>query len=188
MSPYSFDPSPNFAHKLDAADELASFRSAFVIPEPDLIYLDGNSLGRLPKATAARMQEVIQESWGRGLIRGWNLDWFAAPQRIGEKIALLVGAAPGQVVVGDSTSVNLFKLVIAALQTRPARTRLVTDTLNFPSDLYILQGCIHLLGDKHELVLVPSTDCITVDDYDLFDALDERTALVTLSHVIFKSG
>ena len=188
MPPYSFDPSPDFAHKLDASDELASFRSAFVILEPDLIYLDGNSLGRLPKATAARMQEVIQESWGRGLIRGWNLDWFAAPQRIGEKIALLVGAAPGQVVVSDSTSVNLFKLVIAALQARPARTRLVTDTLNFPSDLYILQGCIHLLGDRHELVLVPSTDGITVDDQARFDALDERAAIVTLSHVVFKSG
>src|SRR4030042_2894723 len=100
-------------------DELADFREQFVIPEPQLIYLDGNSLGRLPKKTAERLQQVVSDDWGRGLIRGWNTDWFDAPTRIGEKIAKLVGAAAGQVVISDTTSINLFKLAMAALAKSP---------------------------------------------------------------------
>jgi kynureninase len=183
-----FEPGLAFARRLDAEDALASFREAFVMADPDLIYVDGNSLGRLPRRTVERVQTVVEVEWGRDLIRGWNAGWYQAPARVGEKIAQLVGAGPGQVVVSDSTSVNLFKLTMAALAKRPGRDRIVSDVLNFPSDLYILQGCARLLGDRHHLHLVPSADGITVDQQALFDAMDERTALVTLSHVTFKSG
>jgi len=183
-----FEPGLAFARRLDAEDALASFREAFVIADPDLIYVDGNSLGRLPRRTVERMRTAVEVEWGHDLIRGWNAGWYQAPARVGEKIAQLVGAGPGQVVVSDSTSVNLFKLTMAALAKRPGRDRIVSDVLNFPSDLYILQGCVRLLGDCHHLHLVPSADGITVDQQTLFDAMDERTALVTLSHVTFKSG
>jgi kynureninase len=183
-----FEPGLAFARRLDAEDDLASFREDFAIADPDLIYVDGNSLGRLPRRTVERMRTAVEVEWGRDLIRGWNAGWYQAPARVGEKIAQLVGAGPGQVVVSDSTSVNLFKLTMTALAKQPGRVRIVSDVLNFPSDLYILQGCIRLLGDRHHLHLVPSADGITVDEQALFDAMDERTALVTLSHVTFKSG
>ncbi len=178
----------DYAHRLDAEDELACFRDAFVIADPELIYLDGNSLGRLPRQTVGRLADVVAEEWGRGLIRGWNAGWWQASSRIGDKIGRLVGAGSGQVVVGDSTSVNLFKLVVAALSLRPGRERIVSDVLNFPSDLYVLQGSVQLLGNRHRLHLVPSADGITIDPEALQSAIDERTALVTLSHVTFKSG
>ena len=188
MEELGFEPGLAFARRLDAEDALASFREAFVIADPDLIYVDGNSLGRLPRRTVERMRTAVEVEWGHDLIRGWNAGWYQAPARVGEKIAQLVGAGPGQVVVSDSTSVNLFKLTMAALAKRPGRDRIVSDVLNFPSDLYILQGCVRLLGDCHHLHLVPSAEGITVDQQALFDAMDERTALVTLSHVTFKSG
>ena len=184
----SCEPCLEFAQRLDAADELAAFRADFSLPEPDLIYLDGNSLGRLPRRTVERVRTVVEKEWGGDLIRGWNEGWYHAPRRVGDKIGRLLGAGPGQVVVSDSTSVNLYKLALAALAARPGRQRIVSDVLNFPSDLYILQGCIRLLGNRHRLHLVPSTDGITVDPDDLWGAIDERTALVTLSHVTFKSG
>jgi kynureninase len=183
-----FLPGPAFAELLDIEDDIASFRQAFVLAEPDLIYMDGNSLGRLPHRVVERVRKGVEQEWGRDLIRGWNAGWWEAPGRVGEKLARLMGAGPGQVVVSDTTSINLFKLVMAALGMRPGRNRIVSDVLNFPSDLYILQGCIRLLGEHHELYLVPSEDGITVDQQTLFDAIDERTALVTLSHVVFKSG
>ena len=188
MEELGFEPGLAFARRLDAEDALASFREALVIADPDLIYVDGNSLGRLPRRTVERMRTAVEVEWGHDLIRGWNAGWYQAPARVGEKIAQLVGAGPGQVVVSDSTSVNLFKLTMTALAKRPGRDRIVSDVLNFPSDLYILQGCVRLLGDRHHLHLVPSADGITVDQRALFDAMDERTALVTLSHVTFKSG
>jgi len=188
MEDMTFEPGLAFARWLDAQDELAYFRQQFVFAEPALIYLDGNSLGRLPRRTVERMRQVLNVEWGRDLVRGWNSGWYEAPARVGEKIARLVGAGPGQVVVSDATSVNLFKLVMAALALRPGRTRIVSDVLNFPSDLYVLQGCVRLLGDRHRLHLVPSADGITVDQQTLLEAIDESTALVTLSHVVFKSG
>jgi kynureninase len=184
----SYKQGPEYARWLDAEDELAQFREAFVLVEPDLIYLDGNSLGRLPKRTAECLGTTVSDAWGRDLIRGWNAGWYDAPNRIGDRIGPLVGAGTGQVAVSDSTSVNLFKLVMAALSLRPGRERIVSDVLNFPSDLYVLQGCIHLLGNQHRLHLVQSGDGITVDQPALLRAIDERTALVTLSHVTFKSG
>jgi kynureninase len=177
-----------YALKLDAGDDLARFRDEFVLSEPDLIYLDGNSLGRLPRGTAEHLGLAVSDAWGRDLIRGWNAGWYDASSRIGDQIGQLIGAGAGQVVVSDSTSVNLFKLVMAALSLRPQRERIISDALNFPSDLYVLQGCSNLLGDRHRLHLVPSDDGITVDLPTLLRSIDERTALVTLSHVTFKSG
>src|SRR5579883_3315413 len=118
------------AARLDAQDPLAHFRERFVCADPDLIYLDGNSLGRLPKATAALADDLVRRQWGERLIRGWNEGWFTAPERIGAKIARLIGADPDEVIVADSTSVNLFKLLVAALRLQEGRTRIVTDDLN----------------------------------------------------------
>jgi len=188
MSDFNFELGLSFARKLDTSDDLATYRDAFVFAEPDLIYLDGNSLGRLPIRTIARMQEVIEAEWGQDLIRGWNAGWYTAPAQVGDKIARLVGAAPGQVLVSDSTSVNLYKLTMAALAARPSRDSIISDDLNFPSDLYILQGCIRNLGSRHHLHLVSSKDGISVDLESLYRAINEDTALVTLSHVSFKSG
>jgi kynureninase len=188
MEDMTFEPGPAFATKLDQEDDLAAFRDAFVFAEPDLIYMDGNSLGRLPRQTTRQVAETVESEWGRDLIRAWNAGWYQAPARVGDKLGRLVGAAPGQVVVCDSTSVNLFKLVMAALAMRPNRNRIVSDVLNFPSDLYVLQGCVRLLGNRHHLELIPSTDGITVEPLALLDAIDGRTALVTLSHVTFKSS
>jgi kynureninase len=177
------------AIQLDQQDPLREFRSRFVINDPDLVYMDGNSLGRLPLASTERLKSVVEKEWGTDLIRGWNKGWWEAPRRIGEKIAALVGAAPGQVIVSDSTSVDLFKLASAALQLRPQRTKIITDTLNFPSDLYILQGLVQLLGGRHAIVRIGSRDGdLTPDLEEMFSAIDENTPLVTLSHVVYKSG
>lgn len=183
-----FQLGPEFAQHLDAEDELASFRNAFVSTDLGLIYLDGNSLGRLPLGTVERVQSVVGEEWGDGLIRSWNTGWYRAPGRLGDKIGRLLGAGSGQVAVSDSTSVNLYKLAMAALAARPGRQRIVSSRLNFPSDLYVLQGCIRTLGQQHHLHLVPSVDGVAVETEALLDTIDEQTALVTLSHVTFKSG
>lgn len=186
-----FSPSRDFAARLDQQDSLASYREQFVINDPDLIYLDGNSLGRMPKVVIERMQKAVDEEWGTDLIRGWNNDWWDAPSRIGEKIASILGAADreAQVIVGDQTSINLFKLATAALTLHPEKTRIITDTFNFPSDLYILQGITRLLGNRHEIIRIGAQDDdITPDLTALENAISEDTALVTLSHVTFKSG
>lgn len=177
-----------YARALDAADELAPFRQRFVIDDPDLIYLDGNSLGRLLHATQARLTALVVAEWGQRLIRGWNEGWIDAPGRIGGKIAGLIGAQPDEVIVADSTSVNLFKLVLAALSARPERYKIVTDDLNFPSDLYILQGAIKLAGHPCQIEVVNSADGIHGPVEALAEAIDADTALVALSHVVFKSG
>jgi kynureninase len=177
-----------YARELDRHDPLARFRDEFVIDDPNLIYLDGNSLGRLPKRTIARLREVVEQEWGQRLIRGWNDGWFTAPQRIGAKIAQLVGAGPEEIVVSDSTSVNLFKLYLAALQARPGRHKVVTDDFNFPSDLYVLQGALKLAGADYQLEIVHSSDGLTVSYQELAAAIDGDTAFVALTHTAFKSG
>ena len=188
MDQTSFKPGADFARHLDEQDELAPLRAAFVAADADLIYLDGNSLGRLPARTIERVRVTVEQEWGQGLIRSWNAGWYHATSRIGDKIGQLIGAGPGQVLVSDSTSVNLFKLVMAALVLRPEREQIVSDVLNFPTDLYVLEGCIRLLGGRHHLHLVSSPDGMTADQPALFSALDKRTALLTLSHVAFKSA
>ena len=178
----------NLARELDAQDELASFRDEFVIDDPNLIYLDGNSLGRLPKRTVDFLQNTIEQEWGRRLIRAWNDGWINSPTELGAKIAKLVGAQADEILVTEATSINLFKLSAAALQARPGRIGVVSDVLNFPSDLYILQGIIDLIGKDHHLKLIPSADGITIPSEAVEAAIDDNTALVSLTHVAFKSA
>ncbi|MGQ9612383.1 MAG: kynureninase [Chloroflexus sp.] len=178
----------SYADQLDAADDLAGMQQAFVNLEPDMIYLDGNSLGRLPRAAVDLADGLVRRQWGERLIRGWNEGWFDLPERIGAKIARLVGAASDEVIVADSTSVNLFKLVVAALRAQWGRMRIISDDLNFPSDLYILQGVVDLLGSGHEIALAYSADGIHGPVETILSLLDHNTALLTLSHVTFKSG
>jgi kynureninase len=176
------------AKRLDAEDPLAPFRERFVIRDPELIYLDGNSLGRLPKAAIGRARALVEAEWGERLIRGWNEGWIDAPARVGAKIAELIGAHADEVIVADSTSVNLFKLAVAALRYQKGRSKIVTDDLNFPSDLYVLQGIGELLGEECEVRRVASEDGVHGPVEEIQAHLDERTALLTLSHVVFKSG
>lgn len=178
--------SVDYALSLDAADPLAAFRDQFVFAEPHLIYLDGNSLGRLPKATVTQQRQAVETAWGERLIRGWGDGWITLSTRIGDKIADLVGASAGEVVVADSTSVNLYKLALAAIRARPGRAKIVTDDLNFPSDLYIFQGICELTGTHLEII--PSPDGIHGPVEALTAAIDENTALVSLSHTVFKSA
>lgn len=177
-----------YAAELDAADELALFRGRFVDDDPELIYLDGNSLGRLPRDAAGVAEAIVRQQWGGRLIRGWNEGWFTSPERVGAKIARLIGAREDEVIVADSTSVNLFKLAVAALRDREGRRRIISDDLNFPSDLYVLQGVIDLLGGRHELAVVPSPDGVYGPVEAILAQLDGAAALLTLSHTVFKSG
>jgi len=185
----NFSPSLDFAKQLDSQDPLASFRDQFLIHDPNLIYLDGNSLGMMPRVAQERARQIVEEQWAHDLIRGWNKGWWEAPHRVGDKIGQIIGAAPGQTIVTDTVSLNLFKLATAALTLQPDRTRIITDTFNFPSDLYILQGIKKNLGGRHEIIRIGATDDdITPDIAALEAALNDNTALVTISHVVFKSG
>ena len=179
---------PDYTEFLDQQDPLAEYREAFVIDDPDLIYMDGNSLGRLPRASRERLHEVIDSQWGQNLINSWGESWYSAPHRIGGMLAGLLGAEADQVVVGDSTSVNLFKLVMAALSARKGRNRIVSDVLNFPTDLYVFQSCIKLMGGGYALDLIESRDGISIDPEDVKAAITNDTALVAFSTPTFKSG
>ncbi|MEV8093354.1 kynureninase [Kitasatospora sp. NPDC085879] len=165
---------------LDAADPLAALRGEFALPE-GVLYLDGNSLGALPKGTAARVAGMVEQEWGRGLIRSWNeAGWFELPHRLGARLSPMLGAAPGQVVVCDSTSVNLFKVLGAALRLRPGRHTLLAEHAAFPTDLYITEGVTGLF-DGARTVLLPQAA-------DLAAHLDGDTAVVVLSHVDYRTG
>ncbi|HYF58860.1 MAG TPA: kynureninase [Burkholderiaceae bacterium] len=170
---------------LDAADPLAFARARFVLP-PDTIYLDGNSLGAMPAAVAPRMREAVEREWAHGLIRSWNdAGWYTAPQRAAAKIARLVGAAPDQVIVTDSTSVNLFKLLAGAIgiqrRRAPGRTVIVAERGNFPTDVYLDASVAALFG--MELVCPPQDEVPAA-----IAAAGERLALVQLTHVDYRSG
>jgi kynureninase len=164
----------------DRQDPLASLRDEFVIPDR-VIYLDGNSLGALPRQTLPRLTQVIAEEWGSGLIRSWNdAHWIEAPARIGDKIARLIGAKAGEVIVADSTSVNLFKLLAGALRVQPGRHFILTEASNFPTDLYVAQGLIDLLGGNHALRVVERAD--------IERSLDGSVAILMLTHVDYATG
>ena len=173
------------AIELDHDDPLAEFRDRFVITDPDLIYLDGNSLGRLPKATVDRVQATMTGEWGDGLVRSWRSDWMAEPAAIGARLAPLIGADPDEVLLTDQTSLNLYKLASAALAHQAPRSTVLTDSGNFPSDIYVLSGVAGQAGGGIRMVgadpVAPSTTAIEA-------ALDEQVGLVSLSHVNFKSG
>ena len=174
---------------LDAADPLASFRDRFVISDPHLVYLDGNSLGRLPAATTERLARVVGDEWGRELIRGWN-HWLDEPLRVGNKLAeAVLGASAGEVVVSDSTSVNFYKLAVAALEARPGRRVVVTDRPNFPTDRYVLEG-IARARDLEIAWLEPDEieGPQAADVEAVLAAHPGDVALVTLSHVNYRSA
>ncbi len=178
----------SYAQELDAQDPLASFRDRFIIPDPNLIYLDGNSLGRMPKATKTLLDD-IQHTWSERLIRSWGEKYIHVAQNIGAKIAQIVGAQADEVVIAESTSVNLFKLAVAAIRyAGSSRTKIITDDLNFPSDIYILDGVCKLLGEQYEIVVIKSADGIHAPAQQIIEAIDEDTALVTISHTVFKSA
>lgn len=171
----------------DAADPLAPLRDQFALPH-GVIYLDGNSLGARPAAALGRAQEVIRQEWGSDLIRSWNkAGWFDLPSRLGDKLAPLIGAAAGEVVVTDSTSVNLFKALAAGLQIQAAnpataaRRVIVTERANFPTDIYIAQGLTEWLDRGYSLRLVDAPE-------ELAAAIDGEVALVMLTHVNYRSG
>jgi kynureninase len=165
---------------LDAADPLANLREQFELP-PGVIYLDGNSLGVLPKATSARVQQVVAQEWGQGLIRSWNsAGWITLPQRVGDKIARLVGAGPGELVVADSTSINLYKVLSAAIAqaATPGRRVILSERSNFPTDLYIAES----LARQHGLELV------LAEADELPALMDNRLAVLMLTHVNYRTG
>ncbi|MBC8782889.1 kynureninase [Pseudomonas fluorescens] len=170
---------------LDAQDPLAPLRRQFALPE-GVIYLDGNSLGARPVAALARAQAVIAEEWGNGLIRSWNsAGWAALSQRLGNRLAPLIGARDDEVVITDTTSINLFKVLSAALsvqrQRAPARKVIVSEASNFPTDLYIAEGLAELLQQGYSLRLVNRPD-------ELPQAIDQDVAVVMLTHVNYKTG
>ncbi len=168
------------AEALDATDELAALRQRFLLPE-GVIYLDGNSLGPLPRSVPERLATVVAKEWGEGLVTSWNRHgWIDAPLRVGDAIAPLIGARAGEVVVADSVSVNLFKLLAAALALRPGRSVILTERENFPTDLYVAQGLVDLLGGRARLHVV--------EREHLAAALDEQVAVLALSHVDFRTG
>ncbi|MFU8827600.1 MAG: kynureninase, partial [Brevefilum sp.] len=175
-----------FASQLDADDPLGGYKAHFYRADPDEIYLDGNSLGRLPLETQRRLAEIIEHQWGSGLIRSWGTHWYDAPTRIGDKLAGLIGAGPGEVVIADSTTINLFKLVISALKINSDRRQVISDVLNFPTDLYTIQGALALLNRGHTLVLLESDDGIRISMDEYQHALNDNTALVTFSTPTFK--
>ena len=163
---------------LDRADPLAHARERFVLPE-GVNYLDGNSLGAVPKGVAERVAKAIKQEWGVGLIRSWNeAGWYASPGRIGAKLAPLLGAAPHQVTVTDTISVNLFKLLVAAARMRPERKVILAERGNFPSDNHIVESVARMLGLNARFVPVG----------DLVSAIDNDTAVVELSHVSYRSA
>ena len=166
------------ARQLDASDPVAEFRELFSLPE-GVVYLDGNSLGALPKGTPIRMAETVLEEWGQGLIRSWNdANWIGMPQRIGGKIAPLIGAQPHEVIAADSTSVNLFKLIAAALHMRPGRKVVLSEAGNFPTDLYMIAG---LEAQGLATRRLAGRDGIEA-------ALDDDVALLMLTHAHYKTG
>lgn len=165
---------------MDAADPLAPLRDRFDLPE-GLIYLDGNSLGAMPKDAAARAHDVVTREWGTGLIKSWNsAGWFDLPVRLGDKLAPLIGAAPGEVVVCDSTSQNLFKVLSAAVALRPDRHVLILEGSNFPTNNYIAEGVAAATGGRVEVRLCEKDE--------IAEAIDEDTIAVAITHVHYKSG
>jgi kynureninase len=170
---------------LDARDPLAPLRDQFDLPE-GVIYLDGNSLGARPRAALARSQQVVAQEWGRDLIRSWNsAGWFDLPKRLGDRLAPLIGARAGEVVVTDTTSLNLFKALAAALaiqqQQAPARKTIVTERANFPTDIYMADGLTRWLDRGYRIRLVDAPE-------ELPGAVDEDCAVLMLTHVNYRSG
>jgi kynureninase len=175
------------AAALDDADELRAFHERFADAGDGLIYLDGNSLGRLPRDTAVRLTEVVQSQWGERLIRAWSEGWMELPRTLGDRLGSeLLGAAPGQVAIADSTTVCFYKLAAAALSARPGRTQIITDVDNFPTDRYVLES---LAAERAlEILWVTADPAAGPEPAHVAELISERTALVTFSHVNYRSA
>jgi kynureninase len=173
------------AERLDAEDPLAEYRERFVIDDEELIYVDGNSLGRLPQETVQRLAGRVDE-WGTRLVRAWS-DWVDLPLRVGDLLAPLVGAGPGEVLMADSTTVNLYKLAAAALDVRPGRRAIVTDAANFPTDRYVFQGLAARGAAELRLLESDPVDGPTAGEVAEACAYGD-VALVSLQHVAYRSG
>ncbi len=178
--------------RADAQDPLAHFKERFILPE-GVIYLDGNSLGARPVGALERAQQVIAQEWGNGLIRSWNsAGWWDLPRRLGDKLGSLLGAGAGEIVVTDSTSLNLFKALAAAIRMqqvdRPGRRVILTERDNFPTDIYISQGIADLLNSMLDETGVQYEVRLLDDDLPLDEALDESVAVVALSHANYRTG
>lgn len=179
------------ARNMDASDPLGGYRDRFFIADPDLCYLDGNSLGRLPHATIDAVSHMVIDEWGTQLVTGWE-NWVDMAQRVGDRFGeVTLGAAPDQVLVTDTTSVNLYRLAIAAIRDRPGRTTIVVDEANFPTDRYVLQGIAQDLG--LQLVTIPNEDpsvatAERVTPELLARYLDDSVALVSLQVINYRSG
>jgi kynureninase len=166
----------------DAADPLSDLRQRFVIPE-GLIYLDGNSLGPLPRAAAGALNHTIEQEWGHDLIKSWNsAGWFDMPVQLGDRVGALLGAAPGQTVVCDTTSINLYKAIHAAIGLRPDRNVVIAEAESFPTDLYIIEGAMKSAGRPM------SRRLIGADGPSIEALLDENVAVAVLSHVNYRTG
>jgi len=166
--------------KMDRQDPLSAYRDRFHLPK-DVTYLDGNSLGALPTTTAARIQDVVTREWGEDLIRSWNTnDWINAPRRLGDKIARLIGADAGEVISADSTSINVFKALSAATQLNSERSVILSETGNFPTDAYMMEGLAAMSGGRLKAELV-ERDAV-------LDSLDDRVAVLLLTHTHYKTG
>jgi kynureninase len=166
---------------LDAADPLRALRDRFILPN-GILYLDGNSLGPMPRAAAALFARTIEAEWARDLIKSWNsAGWFDLPSKLGDRLGLLIGAAPGQTVVCDTTSINLYKAVHAAIGLRPDRDAIVAEAGAFPTDLYVVEGAMAAAGRPMRRRLIG-------EDGPIEALLDERVAAVVLSHVDYRSG
>lgn len=176
------------AAALDAGDNMARFRSFFPLADRRLVYLDGNSLGMLPATTPQHIAGIIEKKWGERLIRSYNEGWWNKPVELGARIAGLIGAAEDEVIVCDSVSVNMFKVVAAVLGKSGDRLKVVSDELNFGTDLYIIQGVAEMLNRGHYLHLMKSADGITVGDDEPERTVGSDTALLSLSHVSFRSA
>jgi kynureninase len=175
------------AAALDDADELRAFHERFVVADDGLIYLDGNSLGRLPRDTARRLTDVVQGQWGERLIRAWSEGWMELPGTLGDRLGSeLLGAAPGQVVIADSTTVCFYKLAAAALSARPGRTQIITDVDNFPTDRYVLESLASERG--LEILWVSADPHAGPEPAQVRELISEQTALVTFSHVNYRSA
>jgi kynureninase len=183
----SFDTTEGYAAALDAADPLAAFRAEFVGADTPLVYFDGNSLGRPLAVTGERLRAFVDEAWGGRLIRGWDEGWYELPLRLGDEVArVCLGAAPGQTTVGDSTTVLLYKLVRAAVDARPDRDEIVIDSDNFPTDRYIVEGIAAERGLTVRWIPVSPDSGVGVEQ--VREAVGERTAVVVLSQVAYRSG
>jgi kynureninase len=170
---------------LDQSDPISGFRERFHVADPGLIYLDGNSLGRLPQAVRPLLERVVVEEWGDRLIRSWNEGWWDLQMAVGDRLAPLIGARGGEVLIADSTSVNLYKLAMAAADAADGRSKIVTDDANFPTDVYVLRGVAEMIGGTLDIVATNGSGS-PLDALET--ALDEDTAFVSLSHTAFKSG